>query len=85
MKKELNFLAKTQSFPETQKTFVKKLKIPQILANIFVNDYNSTSAFIRWECNKAFWHVFVALSGCSNVKTHEFLKNSIKFCQKTQF
>ena len=48
MKKELNFFAKTQFlrensiFPETQPKLGKKLKIPRILANIFVNNYNST-------------------------------------------
>ena len=85
MKKELNFFAKTQFFPETQPKLGEKLKIPRILANNLVNNYNSTCMFLRRACNKAFSHVFVAHSGCSKVKTQEFLQNSIKLCKKTQF
>ena len=86
MKKKLNFFAKTQFFPETQSKFGQKLKIPRILANNLVKNYNSTCTFLRRACtNKAFSHVFVAHSGCSKVKTQEFLQNLIKLCKKTQF
>ena len=39
MKKELNFFAKTQFFPETQSKFGQKLKFPEFIAQPLYTTY----------------------------------------------